>query len=328
MTVRLGILSAAHVHADHYADAIASIDGVELVGVADDDHERGKNFAASHGIEYAATEDVLADINGAIVTAPNTEHGVWVDAAAAAGVPVLCEKPLATTREEAARIATVADEAGIALGVAMPVRFNPPIQRAKAAYEAGKLGEVHAIVGTNILQRIAAGTWMTDPELAGGGAIMDHTVHVVDLARWITGEEVIDVYAETGTRFESLDVEDIDVLSMELADGTIFSHDGSWRQPPTWDFWGDVTMRLIGDAQVMEVDCFDQTVTLTTDDDGREQLYWGSDMNVGLIRDFTRSITDGTDPAIPAREGVPAVAVVEAAYESAASGEPIRITYD
>jgi len=82
----------------------------------------------------------------------------------------------------------------------MPVRFSEPIRQAKAAVDEGKVGDLKAIVGTNILQQMAADTWFTDLERSGGGAIMDYTVHVVDLARWITGREVTEVYAEVGSQ--------------------------------------------------------------------------------------------------------------------------------
>lgn len=329
MTVALGMLSAAHGHANGYLRASRAVEGAEVVAVADDDASRGTEFAERHGIEYGSTGEVLDRVDAAIVCAPNAEHGEWIERAAAAGVDVLCEKPLAADVDEARRAVETCDDAGVALGVAMPVRFNEPIRQAKAAHDAGELGDLHGIVGTNLLQWMAAGSWITDPGLAGGGAIMDHSVHVVDLARWITGEEVVEVHAESGTMFnDELDVEDVDVLSMELADGTPFTHDGSWRQPDTWDFWGDVTLRLIGTEGVMEVDCFDQTFTFTDPDDGIQSVHWGGDMNAGLLADFVAAVRTGRDPAIPGAEGVRELRVVEAAYESVEAGEPVGISHD
>lgn len=328
MTVRLAMLSAAHVHAEHYAAALDSIEGAELVAVADDREDRGAAYAGEHDIEYGSAEEVLADVDGAVVCAANANHDRWITAAAEAGVDVLCEKPLATDAATAQTLVDRCDDAGVSLGVAMPVRFNQPIQQAKRAYEAGELGQLQAIIGTNLLQVMTPGTWITDPELAGGGAIMDHTVHVVDLARWITGEEVTEVYAKSGTRFADLEVEDIAILSMELADGTPFSHDGSWRQPESWDFWGDVTMRLIGDEQVVDVDCFDRTIKHTTAEDGVQSVDWGEDMNAEMFRDFVRAIETDTEPAATGEDGVAEVRVVEAAYESYDTGDPVSISYD
>lgn len=325
MTVRLGILSAAHAHADHYAEALAHVDDAHLVAIADDDTARADSFADRHDIDNRPTEDVLDLVDGVIVCAPNNEHGRWIEAAADADVPILTEKPLATSVDEARSLVTHCDRRDVHLGVAMPVRFSPPVRMARETVKRGKLGRLRAIVGTNLLTWIRPGTWITDPDLAGGGAIMDHTVHVIDLVRWITGVDVVDVYAVGGTQFSDLAVEDVDVLSMELSDGTIVTHDGSWRQPESWDFWGDLTLRLIGEDRVLDVDCFDQVYRLTTDGKGIDRVHWGTDINVELLRDFVAAIRNNRSPAVPGSDGIHPIKVVEAAYESIDRGEAVTV---
>ncbi|MFB6173843.1 MAG: Gfo/Idh/MocA family protein [Halobacteriales archaeon] len=325
--IRLGILSAAHGHADAYAEVIADIEGARTVAVADDDAERGRTFADRQGIEHGAREDVLDRVDAGVVCAANADHADWVRAAADAGVDVLCEKPLATSVAAGEGMVAACEDGGVTLGVAMPVRFNEPARRAKAALEAGEVGDLRAVVGTNLLRRMSPGSWFTDSDRSGGGAIMDHTVHVLDLVRWLTGEEVAEVHAESGTLFSDLAVEDTNVLSMELEDGTPVTHDGSWRQPEAWHHWGDVTLRLIGTDGVLEVDCFDQTLDHTHDtrDRGFETVFWGSDMNEGLLRDFVGAVREGREPAVPGREGVRELQVVEAAYASVEAGEPVAV---
>jgi predicted dehydrogenase len=328
VTVAVAVVSAAHSHAHAYADVVADLDGAVLTAVVDDDGDRGRAFADRHGIEYAG-ETVAVDADAAVVCAENAAHRRWVEAAAAAGLDVLCEKPLATTAADARGCVDACEAAGVALGVAMPMRFSEPVRRAKATLEAGELGDLQAVVGTNLLQRMAADTWFIDPERSGGGAVMDHSVHVVDLVRWLTGEEVAEVYAESGTRFGTYDVEDVDLLSMALTDGTPVTHDGSWRQPDTWEFWGDVTLRLIGTDGVLEVDCFDQTLAETCDGDdpGRDAVFWGTDPNVGLLREFLAAVEADRTPAITGEDGVREVRVVEAAYESVDTGAPVPVEY-
>ena len=329
MTMKIGMLGVAHAHANAYVGAAEGVEDAAVVAVADDDKARGQEFADRHDIEYGPTADVLDQVDIGVVCAANADHREWVEQAAEAGVDVLCEKPLATTAEDGQAMVEACEETGVTLGVAMPVRFNEPIRHAKAAYEDGELGDLQAIIGTNLLTWMAAGSWITDPEQAGGGAITDHTVHVVDLARWITGQEVTEVYAESGTLFnDELDVEDVDLLSMELEDGTPFTHDGSWCQPDTWDFWGDVTMRLIGTEKVIEVDCFDRTLKQTTAEDGIWQVDWGENMNEGMVRDFVEAVREGREPEVSGAEGLKEVKVVEAAYESVESGGPVEISYD
>lgn len=321
--VPVGILSTAHPHAALYADALEAVDGATLVGVADD------TDGTVPGARAMPPDDLLRAAEAVVVCSTNAAHRRWVERAASAGVHVLCEKPVGISTREASAIVETCEDAGVRLGVAMPLRFSEPARHARRVLRRGDVGDLAMVVGTNLLHRPGA-DWFFDPAEAGGGAIMDHTVHVVDLVRWITGREVREVFAETGTRFYDEDVEDVDVLSMELDDGTPFAHDGSWSQPENWDFWGDATLRLVGTEGMVNVDCFDQTLTVTRDhgrDAGIESVYWGSDVNEGLIADFVAAVRDGRAPAVTGTDGVREVAVVEAAYESADRGVPVDVEY-
>ena len=77
---------------------------------------------------------------------------------------------------------------GVLLQTAFPVRYNTTVVRAKQMIDEGKLGRILAMKGTNRGRN--PGGWFVDPELSGGGAVIDHTVHVADIMRWITGAEV------------------------------------------------------------------------------------------------------------------------------------------
>lgn len=321
----VGVLSTAHPHSHAYVDAVTAVEDAVVVCVADEDAQRGRAFAQEHDVDYVSRADLWNRIDAGIVCGANANHADWAIAAADAGVDLLCEKPLATTVADARRIIDACSN--ITLGVAMPMRFSDPVRQAKRAIEQGALGDLQTIVGTNLLQKMDENSWFVDPDRAGGGAIMDHTVHVVDLGRWLTGEEVTELYAETGTRFHDIAVEDINVLSMELSDGTTVTHDGSWRQPDEWEFWGDVTLRLIGTEGVLTVDCFAQSFALTRDsgEQGRNAVFWGSDTNEGLIRDFVEAIRDNRQPAISGEDGLRELEVVEAAYQSAENGVPISL---
>ncbi len=104
--------------------------------------------------------------------------------AAQHGVHVLCEKPIATTLEDARAMIASCERAQVKLMIAYPpVRYNTPVLRVKEMVERGAVGEVLAIRGTN--HGRLPGGWFVEPELSGGGAVLDHTVHVIDLIRWI-----------------------------------------------------------------------------------------------------------------------------------------------
>ena len=327
MSVRIGVCSTAHLHADSYAAALTDRPDVEFVGVTEVgervDDARAK--AEEYGVDFRDPDDLLADADGVVLCSTNADHLAWVERAADAGVDVLCEKPLAPSIEEAEAVVDAGREAGVHVGVAMPLRFSQPVRNAKTAMDDGLLGDLQFLSGTNRGQM--PGSWFVDESESGGGAVMDHSVHIVDIVRWITGEDVAEVYAETDTRFHDVPVEDVNFLSMKLTDGTEFALDGSWSKPDEWDFWGDATLRLVGTEGVVSIDCFDQKIKQTRDtgDPGIRSIYWGSNPDEGLVADFVEAVAEDRPPLKTAEDAVNDVAVVEAAYESAERTESVAV---
>ena len=329
MTLDVGILSAAHVHTDAYATQFAERSDVSFVGVTDEDEERGRACADRYGTEFLADGgDLLRRLDAAVICAPNADHRAWIERAAAADVDVLCEKPLAPTVADARAIVEIRRESAIGIGVAMPLRFSEPVRHAKRALDRDELGPLRSVSGTN--RGKMPGGWFAEVERAGGGAVMDHTVHIVDLVTHLTGEEVDEVYVEVDTRFHEIDVDDVNVLSMELTDGTPFLLDGSWSKPDTWHTWGDATVELLGEAGALAVDCTDQSIIHTSasgPDAGIRTVSHATNTSAALVADFVESVREGRAPMTTPEEGLAAVAVVEAAYESADRGEPVSVEH-
>lgn len=267
------------------------------------------------------TDELLAQADATCVFSTNTTHGRWVRAAAEAGVHVLCEKPLATDLAEANDLVSVCEAMDVRLGMMMPLPFSELARRAKHAYEAGAFGDLRAVTGTNrakLRDRAKTG-WSADPEHAAGGAVMDHTVHIVGLMRWITGREVVSIHAELATMHDGPKTEDVNILSMELDDGTPFTLDGSWDPPEAWDYWGDATMNLVGTAGELDIDCFDFTFRETRDNGenpGIDSVYYDEEPNIGLLDDFLDAVREDRPPKIDGRDGLREAAVCVAVYES------------
>ncbi|MFB6075279.1 MAG: Gfo/Idh/MocA family protein [Haloarculaceae archaeon] len=327
MTTAIGILSAEHLHADAYAACLEGMEDAELVGVADTEAhaDSAGEKAEEYGVDALSVDDLLARSDGVAICSENVRHRELVEAAADAGVDVLCEKPLAPTVEDAQACVDACEAAGVHLGVALPLRFSEPMRNANQAVEEGTLGELTFLSGTNRGQM--PGGWFADPELAGGGATMDHTVHILDAVRWITGRDVEEVYLESDTRFHDIPVEDVNLLSMRLEGGLEFTLDGSWSKPDEYDTWGGASLRLVGRDGVLEVDCFDQTLKQTRDSGapGVHQVFWGPDANLTLVEDFVEAVREDRPPGKTGAHAVHDVAVIQAAYESAERGEPVQV---
>ncbi len=322
-------MSFAHLHADFYATAIGELDDVELVGVWDDNPRRGEEAAAKYDTRFFPTvEELFApenEIQGAIVTSENVHHKRDVLAAAEAGVDVLCEKPISVSVADARVMIDTCEDAGVQLMIAFPCRYSPTFRRLEEIIEGEELGEIVAIKSTNRGQN--PGGWFNDPELAGGGTVIDHTVHVVDMIRTLLGEEVVKVYAEIDTVFKpDLPCDDAGVLTMNLEGGCVATLDASWSRPDNYPIWGDVTMTLIGTGGNATVDLFVEHID-TWHEDADTYLWepYGHDANVGLIADFADSVETGAPVPITGTDGLKAMEVALGAYRSSENGEPVGL---
>ena len=328
MTIRLGMLSFAHMHASSYATCLKRMIGVELVGLADDDPARGRRMAREFEARFHESAEALLDekLDGAIVCAENANHRSLVELAASRTPHILCEKPIATTISDAQAMIDACQAYGAKLQIAFPVRFSPPIQQLKRILDEGTLGRVYAVKATN--HGSMPGGWFVDAALAGGGAVMDHTVHVIDLLRWFWNTEVTEVYAEVGYELlhPDLGIDDAGTLSFTLATGAYGTLDTSWSRPKSYLAAGDVKIEIVGDRGVARVDAFNQTITVASDETGRARWAgWGSDTDTGLLRDFVDMIATGREPSITGYDGLKALEVALGAYLSARRGEPVRL---
>lgn len=318
--MKVGILSMAHVHAPAYTAWAQANDF--LAGIWDDDHARGAEAAAQYGTTFHADlHSLLANVDAVVICAENVKHRELTVAAAKAGKHILSEKPLATSMEDGLAMIEAANEAGVVLMTAMPCRFHPTYARVKAAIDGGEIGQVIGIAGTNHGQ--CPFGWFVEPELSGGGTIIDHTVHVADMMRHLLGSEVKSVYALKDTRFYAdVKAEDCGYLSMEFENGVIASLDPSWSRPTQYATWGGVTMEIVGTAGTISLDMFGQNIDVWVD--GNRWANWGSDANALMLQSFVDACTKGTPVVVTGEDGLRAAEVAFLAYKSVAAGQPVN----
>ena len=329
--IKIGVLSLAHHHGEAYISNLRGMEGVELVGLADDDPMRGQTVAAHNRAKYFHTyEDLLeAKPHGVIICTENNRHRPWVEMAAARGIHVLCEKPIATTLEDARAIVDACDKAGVLLMTAFPMRFSAPLLEIKARLDNGDFGDVYCFNATNQGELPAKHrAWFVDPELAGGGAIMDHTVHLVDIMRWFTGAEVKTVYARSNLVFHAEEVQvETGALEMLTFDNDVFATiDASWSRPQYWPTWGGLTFEMVTQRGAVLVDAFRQNLNVYRHEWERSNwAYWGSDMNQAMVSDFASAIREGRQPRVTGVDGLRALEAALAAYESDRSGKTVEV---
>jgi predicted dehydrogenase len=328
--VKIGMMSLAHHHADAYAPLLLAMPGVELIGLADDDAARAQAFAVRLGLRAFDSYEALlaAGPDAVVVCSENSRHRRLVELAAAAGAHVLCEKPLATTLGDARAMVEACRAAGVTLMTAFPMRFSTPLREVKSRLDAGELGRVLCVNGTNqgeLPKRHRA--WFVDAELAGGGAVIDHTVHLADILRWYLGREVAEVYAQTNSILYAGEtaVETGGLLMLTFEGGVFATIDCSWSKPPGYPTWGGLALELVTERGAVQVDAFRQVMSRYSGGNGPAWEYWGSDANQAMLAGFVEAVRAGAPPPVSGEDGYRALEVVAAAYESARSGRPVRV---
>jgi predicted dehydrogenase len=327
---RIGLLGVAHLHVDAYIGNLRAA-GAEVVGVTDADPVRGRQWAARHAVPWFDGPDALlaAGVDGVVVCSETSRHRPLVEAAAASGVAVLCEKPLATTVEDSAAVVEACRAAGVPLMTAFPMRFSPVMRDGVARARDGGLGRVLSAVGTNQGQLpMTERSWFVDPALSGGGALIDHVVHLADVLRWLLGADPVEVYAVANRILHGqvVGVETGGLVVLTFADGTYASIDSSWSRPERYPTWGGMALELVCERGVLSLDAFSQFLTVYG---GREGDLawpaWGSDPNQGLIDEFVAVCSGGTAPSVDGTDGHVATVVALAALESAGTGRPVPV---
>ena len=329
--IRIGVLSFAHHHGEAYISNLRNMEGVELLGVADDDPMRGQTIAAQNQAHhFHSYEDLLeAKPDGVIICTENNRHRPLVEMAASRGVHVLCEKPIATTLEDARAIVNACDKASVLLMTAFPMRFSAPLLDLKGRLDNGDFGDVYCFNGTNQGELPTKHrAWFVDPELAGGGAIMDHTVHLVDIMRWFTNSEVETIYARSNKIFHADEVQ-VETGALEMLtfeNGVFATIDASWSRPPYWPTWGGLTFEMVTQRGAVVVDAFRQNLNIYREDWQRANwAYWGSDMNHAMISEFASAIRENRPPRVTGVDGLRAVEAALAAYESDRTGQTVQV---
>lgn len=334
--LRIAVLSFAHTHALSYVHALNEMPGVELIAAdpdgaaAPDDAPRGAELAAELGVAYVDTYDEAFawGPDAVVIAAENSRHRALVERAAAAGVHVLCEKPLATTVEDAVAMQEACDRAGVILMVAYPVRFAPGVRDAIAELRTGRLGRILGVTGINNGKLPQDRAWFTDPALAGGGALVDHVVHCADLLDELLGERAQSVRAVSNRILHAqrdLDVETGGLVTIQYPGGVVATIDCSWSWPMSSATWGGLTLQVVAERGTVTVSPFAKGVA-GHDAHGETWSPIGADLDALLLDEFIRALREGRQPQPDAGVGIRTVEIAKAAQASAArGGEVVRI---
>jgi len=252
---------------DYVGPAIAASSNGRIAAIYDTDpvslQRAGVLFGAPVMSDLPAF--LAAGLNAVYVAAPNHVHRPLVEAAAAAGLNVLCEKPMATTMADARAMVAACERAGVRYGTAFDQRFHAAHQLLRDLIGGGRLGTVTAIRIVYACWLPAAwapdgashDNWRIDPRRAGGGALIDLAPHGLDLAAFLLDERLTDIAAMGQARVQAYDVEDGAVLMARSETGALVQLHVAYNCP---DALPRRRLEVVGTrGQVVAIDTMGQT---------------------------------------------------------------------
>lgn len=348
--LRIGFVGTGLIAWAHGLGLQAMIDAgvieADVSVVLDRSARRAQGFAAAHGAE------VVGDLNGLVercdavwVCTPTVAHRSAVDAALAGRRAIFCEKPLATDFAGARALVDAVDAVGVPAQSGLVLRSAPVFRALRALLVSGTLGRPMAAMVRDDqyfpIQGTYASTWRADVSVAGGGCLIEHSIHDLDILRFCLGE-VAGISARTANFSGHESIEDLAAVSLTFESGA---------EAHLTSVWHNIVSR--GSTRRIELFCQDAMVWL--DDEFRGPLHiqtsngseirscpppaWVEDLplgrdEVGLAvrtyaeadRAFVDAVVTGRAPEPSLHEALEAHRLVDAAYRSAdAGGVPIRL---
>ncbi|MBP1043011.1 Gfo/Idh/MocA family oxidoreductase [Vagococcus sp. BWB3-3] len=313
--MKVGIVGCAHMHVESYIRCLKEL-GVPLTGVYDHHLEAGQDCAKRHDLPFVVSlEQLLAGCDTVVICSENKYHKEQAVAAANHGCHVIVEKPMALTVAEADEMITAAEANQVTLLVCHPVRFAPTMQELKVAVEEGQLGEIYAINASN--HGKIPGGWFVEKELSGGGAIVDHTIHIADLVHWLFNLEIESVSANGVTAVSDIPTEDSGLLHVRFKTGEVLSLDTSWNRPEHYPVWGDAVLEIISEKGRTVVDGFGRKAELFQSGDNANQwVYYETDMDMAMFKVFKQVIEEDLPSPVDGKAGRFTIEMFQLAYEA------------
>lgn len=313
--LRVGLVGCGGIGAVH-ARSWGEVPGAGIAAACDADRERAAGVSPAAFADWREMlEAVPLDVVD-VCTPPNLHADVAI-AALQRGIPVICEKPLARTAEEARAIVDAARQSGVLLMTAFCHRFHPPIQAARALQEEGVLGRV--LMFRNRFGTRFAGVedrWFSRPEISGGGVLLDTSIHSIDLFRFLVGEVARSTAAVRSFHPAIQEAEDSGVLLLEAESGALGVIEASWMTP-----WSANVVEVYGEkgALVVDYDTGEARYRLDGDEAWRPIPAEGPSRFVTELVHFTAAVRGETPLLVTGEDGLRAVEIVQGAVAAARS---------
>jgi predicted dehydrogenase len=354
MKYKTALIGCGRISFKHIEAFVENADKMLLTAVCDPAVSRAEekvkeyqaHIAGAETTIYADYKQMLAETRPDIVTIA-TESGKHKEIAIDclnAGCHVICEKPMALSTRDADAMNEAAGKAGRKLAVCFQNRFNAPVQKLRAALEAGRFGRVlHGMVQIRWNRNEAyyaeapwRGTWAQD-----GGTLMNQCTHGIDLLQWMLGEDAARVQARTRRFLRPIEAEDFGAAIVEFRNGSVGIIEGSADIYPTnlnetLSVFGEKGSVVIGGLAVNKLETWrfaeagalgdtEDKVLNPSEKDPPTVYGFG---HGALFKDFIEAVENDREPLVSGEKGKKALEIILAIYKSQKTGKPVDLPCD
>jgi myo-inositol 2-dehydrogenase/D-chiro-inositol 1-dehydrogenase len=327
--VKVALIGAGRIGEMH-ARILAKTPGVDELLVADVDTQRARHVAEQNGGRAVPSNDEAIDQADAVVIAAGTDvHATLIEASIASKKPTFCEKPLARDLDETIRLARHVDASGVPFQLGFQRRFDPAYLEMRRLIESGELGRVYVV-------RLAGHDPFPAHEAyiaASGGIFRDFSVHDFDVVRWLTSQEVEEVYADGAVLgfpvFAKYDDVDTAVATLRLSGGTLAILSVGRHDPLGYDIrteaFGSKDSVTIGLGRRTPMRSLEPDVPAPAGPAWSIFLDRFDDAYAGELAWFIRVAEGSAQSPCTANDGLQALRVAEAATRSLHEHRPVRL---
>jgi len=314
-------------NARYHMSRLVKLKGVQIVGLCDPNPQALEAAQQIEGLAKVPTFDKHKAMLGKVeseaveISTPHTQHAKQILDSLAAGRHVMCEKPLVCTVADCRKVIRARDKAGKILMTAYQRHFQAPYRYCRQVIQSSKFGKINF---TSCLQsqnwyrgQVPRQTWRSKLALSGGGQLNDSGSHLLDIMMWMTGLQPAEVFAHIDNLGAEVDI--LTSMSCRAKSGALMSfsvvgHSVNWLEDIT--IWMENGTLAIRGSSVTEWAGGEQARQVPPEEMGRS---WAPDDN------FIAAIRGKEEIQTPPEEFLKVIQLTEAAWKSAASGQPVAV---
>lgn len=326
----VAVLGAGRIGRKHAETLARRVDGCRVPWIVEPLEDAGRACAADVGAQWTSdAARAIADpaVDAVLIATPTNTHADLIEMAASYGKPILCEKPIDLTMERTLAAIGGAEKAGVPLQIGFQRRYDPSYMRARRMIEEGAVGTIELVTATSRDPQPAPISYLK----VSGGIFRDASIHDFDVVRYLTGHEVVEVFAYGAALVDPAigEIGDADtvVASLRFDSGALGVVTASRRAV----YGYDVSTEVFGSAGKVVVGESPETLVRRYGKDGvtRDNIFWFlqrfEESYVAEVEDFVACLREGRAPRITGEDGRAALAIADAATQSFKEGRPVAV---